>query len=374
MTKIFPVFFACHLSGPQRRRDPLLRRLEHLAHRPAAPRDQQALRRGADGRWSSRAARTTPPRATTPDGAKGKSPGNGAGERKPATGAPADNRARRRTATQWQRERSAHELRRTTQEEAEALNVDWIEVSARTLDDARELALDRLGVVADELEYEVIDEPKGGLFGFGRTEARIRARVKPLSREKPTDRRRRRSSERRPSGGSKRSDPAADAAAVMRPRPWASERTTPTAPTVPTRMPRRVTVERSPTPAAVGARRRRRSRRRGRGRAGTGANARDATRSRRTPSRAASEDRPEASVNVDTDVEDADVEAQAEQAAEFTKSLVEAMGLTGTVSARVDDDTVLVHGRGRGSRPAGRAAGRRCRRSRKWSARSSSTV
>src|SRR6202142_3062745 len=79
--------------------------------------------------------------------------------------------------------------------------MEWIEVSARTLDDARELALDRLGVVADELEYEVIDEPKGGLFGIGRTEARIRARVKPISREKPADKRRRRSSEGRPSSG-----------------------------------------------------------------------------------------------------------------------------------------------------------------------------
>src|SRR5260221_8927863 len=82
--------------------------------------------------------------------------------------------------------------------------MEWIEVSARTLEDARELALDRLGVVADELEYEVIDEPKGGLFGLGRTDARIRARVKPLSREKPPDRRRRRSTERRPSSSSRK--------------------------------------------------------------------------------------------------------------------------------------------------------------------------
>ncbi len=82
--------------------------------------------------------------------------------------------------------------------------MEWIEVSARTLDDARELALDRLGVVVDELEYEVIDEPRGGLFGLGRTDARIRARVKPLSREKPPDRRRRRSNERRPSNSSRK--------------------------------------------------------------------------------------------------------------------------------------------------------------------------
>src|ERR1700690_3299743 len=79
--------------------------------------------------------------------------------------------------------------------------MEWIEVSARPLEDARELALDRLGVVADELEYEVIDEPRGGLFGIGRTEARIRARGKPLSGAKPADKRRRRLGEPRPGSG-----------------------------------------------------------------------------------------------------------------------------------------------------------------------------
>src|SRR5215813_3107422 len=85
--------------------------------------------------------------------------------------------------------------------------MDWIEVTAKSVDDAKELALDRLGVVEDELEFEVLDEPSRGLFR--RSDARIRARVKPLSREKPVDRRRRRgkgnerSSSRSSSGGSK---------------------------------------------------------------------------------------------------------------------------------------------------------------------------
>lgn len=47
-------------------------------------------------------------------------------------------------------------------------------------------------------------------------------------------------------------------------------------------------------------------------------------------------------MDVDTDAEDVDIEAQAERAAGFTKTLVDAMGLSGSVSARVDDDTVLV--------------------------------
>src|SRR5450755_3218047 len=81
--------------------------------------------------------------------------------------------------------------------------MDWIEVTARTVEDAKELALDRLGVVEDELEYEIVDEPRRGLFGIARGDARIRARVKPLSREKPSDRkRRRRPNERSSRGGS----------------------------------------------------------------------------------------------------------------------------------------------------------------------------
>src|SRR5581483_7374271 len=71
--------------------------------------------------------------------------------------------------------------------------MEWIEVTGRTVEDAKELALDRLGVAEDDLEFEVIEEPKSGFLGrIGRTEARIRARVKPISREKPGDRRRRR--------------------------------------------------------------------------------------------------------------------------------------------------------------------------------------
>src|SRR5881397_811904 len=70
--------------------------------------------------------------------------------------------------------------------------MDWIEVTARTVEDAKELALDRLGVVEYELEYEVVDEARKGLFGIARGDARIRARVKPISREKPSDRKRRR--------------------------------------------------------------------------------------------------------------------------------------------------------------------------------------
>lgn len=66
--------------------------------------------------------------------------------------------------------------------------MEWIETTGKTLNDALDLALDRLGIHKDEIEYEVLDEGKKGVFGIGGTETRIKARVKPISREKPKDR------------------------------------------------------------------------------------------------------------------------------------------------------------------------------------------
>jgi spoIIIJ-associated protein len=47
-------------------------------------------------------------------------------------------------------------------------------------------------------------------------------------------------------------------------------------------------------------------------------------------------------MDADTEAQELDVEAQAEHAARFARSLVEAMGLDGAVSSRVEDETVLV--------------------------------
>lgn len=38
--------------------------------------------------------------------------------------------------------------------------MEWIETTGKTLNDALDLALDRLGIHKDELEYEVLDEGK----------------------------------------------------------------------------------------------------------------------------------------------------------------------------------------------------------------------
>ncbi|MDP4634944.1 MAG: Jag N-terminal domain-containing protein [Ilumatobacteraceae bacterium] len=70
--------------------------------------------------------------------------------------------------------------------------MEWVEITATTIDDAKAIALDRLGVDDADAEFEVIEEPKAGLFGRTRGEARVRARIKPNSVRAKADRRDRR--------------------------------------------------------------------------------------------------------------------------------------------------------------------------------------
>jgi len=90
--------------------------------------------------------------------------------------------------------------------------MEWVETTAKTLDEAKEMALDRLGVGADEAEFDVIEEPRPGLFGRLRGEARLRARVKPAQVRPKQERRRRKSSDKRggAAAGSTRSSTPAD--------------------------------------------------------------------------------------------------------------------------------------------------------------------
>jgi len=59
--------------------------------------------------------------------------------------------------------------------------MEWVTITAATLEDAKNLALDQLGVAAEDAEFDILEEPKQGLFGRMRGEARVRARVRPTS-------------------------------------------------------------------------------------------------------------------------------------------------------------------------------------------------
>lgn len=83
--------------------------------------------------------------------------------------------------------------------------MEWVEITAKSIAEAREAAADQLGVAEDELEFEVLEEPRSGLFGLTRGSARLRARIKPADLRPKQDRRRsRRSSGKRSDGRSEK--------------------------------------------------------------------------------------------------------------------------------------------------------------------------
>ena len=74
-------------------------------------------------------------------------------------------------------------------------------MAGKTVEEATEQALDQLGVAVGDAEVIVVDEPKTGLFGRVRVEARVRARVRPVGARPRRERLRRSSGGRSGQGG-----------------------------------------------------------------------------------------------------------------------------------------------------------------------------
>lgn len=107
--------------------------------------------------------------------------------------------------------------------------MEWVETTGRSVEEAKDAALDELGVDEQDAEFEVLEEPKVGLFGRLRNEARVRARVRPTAPRAKEDRRDRRR-KKAPAGGNGGGAAAAPsegeqaAAPAPAPRPKRSER------------------------------------------------------------------------------------------------------------------------------------------------------
>jgi len=84
--------------------------------------------------------------------------------------------------------------------------MEWVETTGKTLEEARDAALDMLGVDESDAEFVTVSEPRPGLFGRLRGEARIRARVLPTT-PPPKRGRSRRPPQRREGSDGRKSKP-----------------------------------------------------------------------------------------------------------------------------------------------------------------------
>jgi spoIIIJ-associated protein len=195
--------------------------------------------------------------------------------------------------------------------------MEWVETTGKTVEDAKEAALDQLGVHEDDAEVEVVEEPRVGLFGRMRGEARVRARVRP-TRPRPKADRKERGRRRRP----ERSD------GPERPRKASAGAGSATADAGNGEV-----GSAAPADGDEGRPPARRRSRGGRGRGSGGSRAgRDRTGDEEEGSSMSREPDPE---------NDATVEQQAAIMRTFLEGLVEAFDLEGTmVEDRVDDETI----------------------------------
>lgn len=72
--------------------------------------------------------------------------------------------------------------------------MQWVETTGKSVEEAKGLALDQLGVGEDETDFEILEEPRSGLFGRIKGEARVRARVRPTAVRPKLERRDRKKS------------------------------------------------------------------------------------------------------------------------------------------------------------------------------------
>jgi len=187
--------------------------------------------------------------------------------------------------------------------------VEWVETIGRTLEEAKEAALDQLGVDERDAEFEVLAEPRTGLFGRVRGEARVRARIRPTRPRPKSERRDRR---RKPQGAKSSRE-----GATRQPAGGTGNAGQP------------VSVDEGSAGERSGPSRRRR--RTGSQPAGT----------RETRDR--SEDPTSGAEGSVMDQEEVSVERQAEHVETFVIGLLEAFGVDGNVhKERVDDETIEV--------------------------------
>ncbi|MEI8238356.1 MAG: RNA-binding cell elongation regulator Jag/EloR [Actinomycetota bacterium] len=194
--------------------------------------------------------------------------------------------------------------------------MEWVETTGKTVEEAKELALDQLGVHEEDAEFDVLEEPKAGLFGRVRGEARVRARVRPAPVRQKVDRRDRRRDKADKGDNAGQTDKAVADGADVADRPVKAAKKAAAAQSDRPARP----AKSAKSPAASGARA-----------------------AKPSPKPAASADSEGSHDNKEHTV---DARQVGEEAQRFMNGLVEAFGLSGTVELVEDGDDleVRVHG------------------------------
>jgi len=219
--------------------------------------------------------------------------------------------------------------------------MEWVETTGRTIEEAKDAALDQLGVDETDAEFVMVTEPRAGLFGRMRGEARVRARVRPTSPRPKRTRTRRPGEQRegaRRSGGSGRGGDRSRGAAGVAVVESDSETS-----------PRDVGADQiSAHGSGTQANKGRRSRSRGgSGRSGglgtNGAQPGEDVAASPPASTRRKGSRPSGSTKEEAVGETLTLEEQGESAREFVAGLIDEIGLSADVSTRiVDEETAEV--------------------------------
>lgn len=222
--------------------------------------------------------------------------------------------------------------------------MEWVETTGRTIEEAKDAALDQLGVDETDAEFVVLTEPRPGLFGRLRGEARVRARVRPTSPRPKRGRGRRPGQQEQRRGGQRqsRSGGSSRSAVLVAETASADAQETETdvvaSPSANGAVPARPAADSGPS----GANRNRRRRRRGSGRGGAAPGAVEAPGGWGDRGTDNEEGQPSMTLSL---------EEQGEAARTFVAGLLEEMGLEAQVTVRTVDDTtaeVSVDGSGLG--------------------------
>ena len=203
--------------------------------------------------------------------------------------------------------------------------MEWVVTTAPTIDEARERALDELGIDETEAEFEVLETPEPGLFGRMRGEARVRARVVPRTPRAKVERRERRGkSKSKRSGGRGRgkSDSASKASASKPPPKKAADDGAPEKAAPRKKKPRAT----APAPAAAPSQ--------------TDSTAEAPTPTQQDPSTG---ETPVSTADKGATVSDITLSEQADATADFLRGLLDAFDFDGDVEIRpIDDDNTEV--------------------------------